>query len=101
MSVPALVHAGFNRGGVEAIVPMRAVGCDRTAATPGTRGRVGPLRGDGRDRPHSRAGAPGAPVVELRRAAVAAAWSPCARAACARSSDGVTSLEEVARETLE
>ena len=99
MSVPALVHAGFNAEDAEAIAPMRAVGCDRCRHT-GYRGRVGlyevmEATDAIRDLVLS-----GAPVAALRRAAVATGMVTLRQSGLRKVMSGVTSLEEVARETL-
>ncbi len=100
MSVPALVHAGFDPAGVEAIVPMRAVGCPDCRHT-GYTGRVGLYEVMDVTDPIRELVLAGAPVVELRRAAVAGGMVTLRQSGLRKVSDGVTSLEEVARETLE
>jgi len=99
MSVPALVHAGFELDGAERVVPMRAVGCARCRHT-GYKGRVGlfevmELTDDIRELVLA-----AAPVAELRRAAVAGGMVTLRKSGLRKVIDGVTSLEEVARETL-
>ena len=99
MSAPALVHAGFDARDAEAIVPMRAVGCDCCRHT-GYRGRVGlyevmEATDAIRDLVLS-----GAPVAALRRAAVANGMVTLRQSGLRKVMSGMTSLEEVARETL-
>jgi type IV pilus assembly protein PilB len=99
LSIPALVHAGFDAENAEVVVPMRAVGCARCGHT-GYRGRIGlyevmEVTDDIRDLVLA-----GAPVVELRRAAVANGMVTLRQSGLRKVKDAVTSLEEVARETL-
>jgi type IV pilus assembly protein PilB len=99
MSVPALVHAGFDARDAETIVPMRAVGCARCRHT-GYKGRVGlyevmEVTDAMRDLVLT-----GAQVGELRRAAVAHGMVTLRESGLRKVKDAVTSLEEVARETV-
>jgi type IV pilus assembly protein PilB len=99
MSVPALVHAGFDAHDAETIVPMRAVGCARCRHT-GYKGRVGlyevmEVTDAMRDLVLT-----GAQVGELRRAAVAHGMVTLRESGLRKVKDAVTSLEEVARETV-
>jgi len=99
LSVPALLHAGFDAQDAETVVAMRAVGCPHCRHT-GYRGRVGlyevmEVTDAIRDLVLA-----GAPVVELRRAAVAHGMVTLRQSGLRKVKDGVTSLEEVARETL-
>jgi type IV pilus assembly protein PilB len=99
LSVPALLHAGFDAQDAETVVPMRAVGCAHCRHT-GYRGRVGlyevmEVTDAIRDLVLA-----GAPVVELRRAAVAHGMVTLRQSGLRKVKDAVTSLEEVARETL-
>ena len=99
MSVPALVHAGFDAQDAETIVPMRAVGCVRCRHT-GYKGRVGlyevmEVTDAMRDLVLT-----GAQVGELRRAAVAHGMVTLRESGLRKVKDAVTSLEEVARETV-
>jgi type IV pilus assembly protein PilB len=99
MSVPALVHAGFDADVAATLVPMRAVGCGRCRHT-GYKGRVGLYEVmDVSDAIRDLVLA-GAPVVDLRRAAVADGMITLRQSGLRKVQDGVTSLEEVARETL-
>ena len=99
MSVAALVHAGFDAQDAATIVPMRAVGCARCRHT-GYKGRVGlyevmEVTDAIRDLVLA-----GAQVGELRRAAVAHGMVTLRESGLRKVKDAVTSLEEVARETV-
>jgi type IV pilus assembly protein PilB len=99
MSVAALVHAGFPAQEAETIVPMRAIGCARCRHT-GYKGRVGlyevmEVTDAMRDLVLT-----GAQVGELHRAAVAHGMVTLRESGLRKVKDGVTSLEEVARETV-
>jgi type IV pilus assembly protein PilB len=94
----ALVHAGFTPEEAESVVPMRAGGCGECGQT-GYRGRVGlyevmEVTESIRDLVLA-----GAPVVELRRAAAVNGMVTLRRSGLRKVRDGVTALEEVARET--
>ena len=99
MSVAALEHAGFPAQEAETIVPMRAIGCARCRHT-GYKGRVGlyevmEVTDAIRDLVLT-----GAQVGELHRAAVAHGMVTLRESGLRKVKDGVTSLEEVARETV-
>jgi type IV pilus assembly protein PilB len=94
----ALVHAGFTPEEAESVVPMSAVGCADCGGT-GYKGRTGlyevmEVTESLRDLVLA-----AAPVVELRRVAVANGMVTLRRSGLRKVRDGVTSLEEVARET--
>jgi type IV pilus assembly protein PilB len=99
MSIPALVHAGFSESDAQEIVPMRAVGCTSCRHT-GYKGRVGLYEVMEVSDAIRELVLAGAPVVELRRAAVADGMITLRQSGLRKVIGGVTSLEEVARETL-
>jgi type IV pilus assembly protein PilB len=99
MSPQSLVHAGFTEEEAAQVMPMRAAGCAECRQT-GFRGRIGLFEvfdvTDGiRDRVLE-----GASVAELRRTAVANGMITLRRSGLRKVRDGLTSLEEVARETI-
>jgi type IV pilus assembly protein PilB len=94
----ALVHAGFTPEEAESVVAMRPVGCSECGGT-GYGGRIGlyevmEVTESIRDLVLA-----GAPVVELRRAAAENGMVTLRRSGLRKVREGVTSLEEVARET--
>ena len=99
MSAPALVHAGFDAGRGERVV-LDARRWMRTVPAHGYKGRVGLFEVMELTDAIRELVLGGAPVVELRRAAVAGGMVTLRQSGLRKVADGVTSLEEVARETL-
>jgi type IV pilus assembly protein PilB len=94
-----LLQAGFSPEDAETVTPVHGAGCDRCNQT-GYKGRVGLYEvmdiGD-EIRELILRGAPGA---ELRRAAIAGGMITLRESGLRKVKDGLTSLEEVMRETV-
>src|SRR5215470_12741669 len=96
---PALVQAGFAPEEAETVTPMKGVGCERCNKT-GYKGRVGlyeVLEVSEELRELVLVGASG---LELRRKAVEEGMITLRRSGLRKVMDGVTSIEEVVRETV-
>jgi type IV pilus assembly protein PilB len=96
---PALVQAGFTPDEAETVTPMKGVGCERCNKT-GYKGRVGlyeVLEVSEELRELILVGASG---LELRRKAVEEGMITLRRSGLRKVMDGVTSIEEVVRETV-
>ena len=96
---PALVQAGFTPEEAETVTPMKGVGCERCNKT-GYKGRVGlyeVLEVSEELRELILVGASG---LELRRKAVEEGMITLRRSGLRKVMDGVTSIEEVVRETV-
>jgi type IV pilus assembly protein PilB len=95
----ALVQAGFSPADAEQVSPMKGVGCDRCNKT-GYKGRVGlyevmEVSDDIRELVLV-----GASALELRRRAVEDGMLTLRASGLRKVKEGVTTLEEVARETV-
>jgi type IV pilus assembly protein PilB len=96
---PALVQAGFTPEEAETVTPMKGVGCERCNKT-GYKGRVGlyeVLEVSEELRELILVGASG---LELRRKAVEEGMITLRRSGLRKVMEGVTSIEEVVRETV-
>src|SRR5262245_31461013 len=96
---PALVQAGFTPEEAESVTPMKGVGCDRCNNT-GYKGRVGlyeVLEVSEELRELILVGASG---LELRRKAIDEGMITLRRSGLHKVMEGVTTIEEVARETV-
>jgi len=96
---PALVQAGFTPEEAETVTPMKGVGCEKCNKT-GYKGRVGlyeVLEVSEELRELILVGASG---LELRRKAVEEGMITLRRSGLRKVMDGVTSIEEVVRETV-
>jgi len=99
MPPPALVQAGFSQADAEEVTPMKGKGCDRCNKT-GYKGRVGlyevmEVTDDVRELVLV-----GASALELRRRAVEDGMLTLRTSGLQKVKEGVTTMEEVARETV-
>jgi type IV pilus assembly protein PilB len=99
MPPPALVQAGFSQADAEQVTPMKGKGCDRCNKT-GYKGRVGlyevmEVTDDLRELVLV-----GASALELRRRAVEDGMLTLRASGLQKVKEGVTTIEEVARETV-
>ncbi|MGE0703109.1 MAG: type IV-A pilus assembly ATPase PilB [Vicinamibacterales bacterium] len=97
--VPALVQAGFSHDDASMITPMRGVGCDRCNLT-GYRGRVGLYEVMEVTEELRELILVGASGMELRRKAVDEGMLTLRMSGLRKVKDGVTTIEEVVRETV-
>ena len=96
---PALMQAGFNEEDANSVTPMKGAGCDRCNST-GYKGRVGlyeVLEVSEEIRELILVGASG---LELRRKAVDEGMLTLRMSGLRKVKDGLTSIEEVVRETV-
>ncbi len=96
---PALVQAGFTPEEAESVTPMRGKGCDRCNGT-GYRGRVGLYEVMEVTEELRELVLVGASGLELRRKAIEEGMLTLRRSGLRKVMDGVTTIEEVARETV-
>jgi type IV pilus assembly protein PilB len=99
MPTPALVQAGFTPDEAGSVTPSRGKGCDRCSGT-GYKGRVGlyeVMEITEELRELILAGASG---PELRRQAIDEGMITLRRSGLRKVMDGVTTVEEVVRETV-
>jgi type IV pilus assembly protein PilB len=95
----ALIEVGFTPAEAAALRPQRGRGCDRCGGS-GYKGRVGVFEVmEVSDSLRDLIGR-GAPTTELRRQAVADGMRPLRQSALQKVRDGITTLDEVARETV-
>ncbi len=99
MSPSALIHAGFSEADANTVTPMRGAGCDRCNQT-GYKGRVGlyeVLEVSEQLRELILVGASG---PELRRKAIEEGMITLRQSGLCKVKAGVTTIEEVVRETV-
>ncbi|HUF49093.1 MAG TPA: type IV-A pilus assembly ATPase PilB [Vicinamibacterales bacterium] len=97
--VATLVEAGFTPDEAASVRPSRGRGCDRCGGS-GYKGRVGVFEVMEIGEALRELILAGASVLELRRLAEAEGMVPLRRAGLEKVAAGVTSLEEVMRETM-
>jgi type IV pilus assembly protein PilB len=95
----ALVDAGFTPEEAQKVIPKTSVGCDRCNNT-GYRGRVGLYEVMEITEELRELILVGASALELRRKAIDEGMITLRRSGLLKVMDGVTSIEEVARETV-
>jgi type IV pilus assembly protein PilB len=96
---PALVHAGFSQEDANVVVPMKGVGCDRCNMT-GYKGRVGLYEVMEVSEELRELILVGASGLELRRKAIEDGMISLRQSGLRKVKDGVTTIEEVVRETV-
>jgi type IV pilus assembly protein PilB len=99
MAAPALVQAGFTQDEAGAVTPMKGKGCDRCNNT-GYKGRVGLYEVMEVSEELRELILVGASGLELRRKAVDEGMITLRRSGLRKVMDGVTTVEEVVRETV-
>src|SRR5262245_29942626 len=98
-SVQALVHAGFTTEEADRVVPNKGKGCDKCNNT-GFRGRVGLYEVMDVTEEIRELILVGASALELRRKAVDEGMITLRRSGLLKVEDGVTTIEEIVRETV-
>jgi type IV pilus assembly protein PilB len=99
-TVPAaLIQAGFSSDDAQAVTPMRGVGCDRCNRT-GYKGRVGLYEVMEVTEELRELVLVGASGLELRRKAIDEGMITLRQSGLRKVKEGVTTIEEVARETV-
>ena len=96
---PALVQAGFSPQDAETVVPMRGAGCDKCNKT-GYKGRVGLYEVLEVDDELRELVLVGASALELRRKAIELGMITLRQSGLRKVKAGMTTVEEVARETV-
>jgi type IV pilus assembly protein PilB len=96
---PALVHAGFSQDDANSVTPMKGVGCDRCNMT-GYKGRVGLYEVMEVSEELRELILVGASGLELRRKAVDDGMISLRQSGLRKVKEGVTTIEEVVRETV-
>ncbi|HEX7087860.1 MAG TPA: type IV-A pilus assembly ATPase PilB [Vicinamibacterales bacterium] len=99
MPPQALVQAGFTPEEAESVTPMHGKGCDKCNGT-GYRGRVGLYEVMEVTEELRELVLVGASALELRRKAIEEGMITLRRSGLRKVMDGVTTIEEVARETV-
>ena len=99
MAPPALMQAGFNEEDANSVTPMKGAGCDRCNTT-GYKGRVGLYEVMEIGEELRELILVGASALELRRKAIDEGMITLRRSGLLKVMDGVTTIEEVARETV-
>jgi type IV pilus assembly protein PilB len=97
--VPALVQAGFSPEDAETVVPKRGHGCDRCNNT-GYKGRIGLYEVMEIGEEIRELILVGASALELRRKAVDSGMITLRQSGLLKVMEGITTLEEVGRETV-
>jgi type IV pilus assembly protein PilB len=95
----ALVEAGFNADLASTVVPIRGAGCDRCNNT-GYKGRVGLYEVMEINEQMRELILVGASAMELRRRALEDGMVSLRQSGVRKIADGVTTIEEVVRETM-
>jgi type IV pilus assembly protein PilB len=98
-AAPALVEAGFTKDEAETVVPKKGSGCDKCNNT-GYKGRVGLYEVMEIGEQLRELILVGASGLELRRKAVEEGMITLRRSGLHKVMEGVTTIEEVARETV-
>ena len=96
---PALVQAGFSPEEAETVVPKRGSGCERCNNT-GYKGRIGLYEVMDIDEDIRELILVGASALELRRKAIDSGMVTLRQSGLQKVKEGVTTLEEVGRETV-
>jgi type IV pilus assembly protein PilB len=96
---PALVEAGFTQEEAQRVIPKKGTGCDKCNNT-GYKGRVGLYEVMEVTEELRELILVGASALELRRKAVDEGMITLRRSGLQKVIDGVTTIEEVARETV-
>ena len=99
MAPPALMQAGFNEEDANSVTPMKGVGCETCNST-GYKGRVGLYEVMEITEELRELILVGASGLELRRKAVEEGMITLRRSGLHKVMEGVTTIEEVARETV-
>jgi len=96
---PALVQAGFNQDDANAVVPVKGTGCDKCNMT-GYKGRVGLYEVMEVSEQLRELILVGASGLELRRKAIDEGMITLRASGLRKVKEGVTTIEEVVRETV-
>jgi type IV pilus assembly protein PilB len=96
---PALVQAGFSHDDAQHVVPMKGAGCDKCNNT-GYKGRVGLYEVMEVTDELRELVLVGASALELRRKAIEGGMITLRQSGLRKVKEGVTTMEEVARETV-
>ena len=99
LPAPALIQAGFTADEAESVKPMKGAGCERCNST-GYKGRVGLYEVMEIGEELRELILVGASGLELRRKAVDEGMITLRRSGLRKVMDGVTTVEEVVRETV-
>jgi len=99
MAPPALMQAGFNEEDANSVTPMKGAGCDTCNST-GYKGRVGLYEVMAIAEELRELILVGASGMELRRKAVDEGMLTLRMSGLRKVKDGVTTIEEVVRETV-
>jgi len=99
MTPAALMQAGFNEEDANSVTPMKGAGCD-TCNTTGYKGRVGLYEVMEIGEELKELILVGASGLELRRKAVDEGMLTLRASGLRKVKDGLTSIEEVVRETV-
>jgi type IV pilus assembly protein PilB len=99
MPAPALTQSGFSPEDAKTVVPMKGKGCDKCNNT-GYKGRVGLYEVMEITEELRELVLVGASALELRRKAIEEGMITLRQSGLRKVKDGLTSLEEVARETV-
>ena len=99
VSKTRLIEAGFTKEEAEGVQSLQGKGCDRCNGT-GYKGRLGLFEIMEITEPLREQIIVNAQVTELRRAAIANGMTTLRRAGLKKVGDGLTTLEEVVRETM-
>jgi type IV pilus assembly protein PilB len=99
MAAPALVQAGFSEDEAASVTPMKGAGCD-TCNNTGYKGRVGLYEVMEVTEELRELILVGASGLELRRKAVDEGMLTLRRSGLRKVGDGMTTIEEVVRETV-
>ena len=99
MAPAALMQAGFNEEDANSVTPMKGVGCDTCNST-GYKGRVGLYEVMAIAEELRELILVGASGLELRRKAVDEGMLTLRMSGLRKVKDGVTTIEEVVRETV-
>jgi type IV pilus assembly protein PilB len=99
LPTPALLQAGFTPDEAESVKPMKGAGCDRCNST-GYKGRVGLYEVMEIGEELRELILVGASGLELRRKAIDEGMITLRRSGLRKVMDGVTTVEEVVRETV-
>jgi type IV pilus assembly protein PilB len=99
LPVQQLIDAGFDPDEAASVQALHGKGCPRCAGT-GYKGRVGVFEVMEMTDPLRQLVIDNAPVSELRRGAIAEGMIPLRQSGLLKVRDGVTTIEEVVRETV-
>src|SRR5438094_435965 len=99
LPAPALIQAGFTADEAESVKPMKGAGCERCNST-GYKGRVGLYEVMEIGEELRELILVGASGLELRRKAIDEGMITLRRSGLRKALDGVTTVEEVVRETV-